>query len=88
MRRERTKSEFGTSVSRALAEANLTQVDLAASTNVSPSYVNQTVTGKKRVHPEWVDLVANVLKLQARERAKLHRAAAKDFGFKLDLTKE
>jgi len=88
-RRTRTNTEFGASVSALLTEARLTQTNLANSTSVSASYVNQIITGKKKVHPEWVDLVANTLKLQDKQRCMLHHAAARDFGYKvLDLTKE
>jgi transcriptional regulator with XRE-family HTH domain len=87
VRRYTSGSEFGTSVSQALAGANLTQTEFAASAGVSPSYVNQIVHGTKHPSPKWVDLVADILKLQAEQRGQLHYAAAKDAGYKLDLTK-
>lgn len=89
-RRSKNDTAFGASVSHALAEANLTQVDLAQLTGNSVSYVNQTLTGLKTPSPEWVDIVANTLKLQADMKTKLHQSAAKDAGYKidLDLTKE
>ena len=61
---------------------------LASATGRHPSYITQTMNGTKSVSPQWADLVADVLKLPEKERVKLHRAAASDHGFKLDLTKK
>jgi cyanate lyase len=79
-------SQFGVSVSAALAERRLSQVDLANALGRSPAYVNQTMTGTKPASAEWADLVADTLKLSRAKRAELHAAAARDHGFKLDLT--
>lgn len=88
-RRTKNNTEFGTSVSKALAEANLRQNDLANRIDASPSHLNQMMTGRKTASPEWVDLVATALNLQAEQRGRLHTAAARDAGYKvLDLTKK
>ena len=87
-RRDRYNSEFGASVSQALAEANINQADLATSAGVSPSYLNQMMTGRKKASPEWVDIVSRTLKLRDAARKQLHKAAAKDAGYDIDLTKE
>ena len=87
-RRTKYDSPFGASVSVALAEARMTQTDLAAKTGRSTAYVNQLITGHKKPSPEWVELIANTLNLSPRERQALHVAAAKQHGFKLDLTKK
>lgn len=63
----------------------MTQTELAGSLNKSVSYTNQTLSGRKPASARWVDLVADVLELPATERLRLHTAAAKDHGFKLDL---
>jgi HD-GYP domain-containing protein (c-di-GMP phosphodiesterase class II) len=52
------------------------------------AYVNQLITGHKKPSPEWVDLIADTLKLSPEQRQALHVAAAKQHGFKLDLTKK
>lgn len=84
----RYSSEFGASVSTALAEAKLTQNELAAEIKASPSHLNQMMTGRKTPTPKWVDLVADTLRLQGDRRKMLHSAAAKDAGYNiLDLTK-
>jgi transcriptional regulator with XRE-family HTH domain len=75
-------------VSVALAEARMTQSELAAKTGRSTAYVNQLITGHKKPSPEWVDLIADTLKLSPKDRQALHVAAAKQHGFKLDLTKK
>jgi transcriptional regulator with XRE-family HTH domain len=87
-RRSKTDSHFGASVSKSLAEARMTQTEVAERIGSSTSYVNQMLTGRKRPSPQWVDLIADTLKASDRQRVELHRAAAKDYGFKLDLRKK
>jgi cyanate lyase len=86
MSRATRYSHFGASVSAALAERQLSQADLAEALGRSPAYLNQTMTGTKPASAEWADLVADALKLSRAKRAELHAAAARDHGFKLDLT--
>jgi hypothetical protein len=86
MARDTTYNHFGTSVSAALAERRLSQIDLATALGRWAAYVNQTMTGVKSPSAQWADLVADVLKLSRAKRAELHAAAARDHGFKLDLT--
>ena len=74
-------------MSRALAEHRMSQIELANALGKSASYTNQVMTGRKKPTPRWADLVADTLGLSAAQRAALHRSAAKDNGFKLDLTK-
>lgn len=77
-------TNFGASVSQALAERQSSQTALASSVGRSVAYTNQTITGRKRPSPEWVDLIANTLEMNDIERKALHIAAAKDHGFKID----
>jgi hypothetical protein len=63
----------------------MSQHDLAEAVGKSPAYTNQTITGRKSASPQWVNLVAETLKLSAKERVALHRAAAKDQGYEIDL---
>jgi transcriptional regulator with XRE-family HTH domain len=63
-------------VSVALAEARMTQTELAAKTGRSTAYVNQLITGHKKPSPEWVELISDTLNLSPRERQGLHVAAA------------
>jgi cyanate lyase len=88
VRRSRFASPFGASVSVALAEARMTQTELAAKTGRSTAYVNQLITGHKKPSPEWVELIADTLKLAPEQRRALHEAAARQHGFKLDLRKK
>ena len=71
-------------MSVALAEARMTKTELAAKTGRSTAYV----TGHKKPSPEWVELIADTLKLSPEQRRDLHVAAARQHGFKLDLTKK
>lgn len=84
-RRTSNSSEFGASVSSALAEAKLTQNALATRIGASPSHFNQVLTGRKNPSAEWANLVAHALGLQEERRIDLHYAVARDLG--LDLTK-
>jgi cyanate lyase len=43
----------------------MTQTDLAAKTGRSTAYVNQLITGHKKPSPEWVELIADTLKLSS-----------------------
>jgi hypothetical protein len=83
--RERKYNAFGESVSGVLADRRMTQSGLAAELDVTVAYVNQTMISKA-ASPRWADLVADVLKMSSQQRADLHVAAAKDAGYKIDLT--
>lgn len=85
MSKRAPKTSFGLEVSASLAMRNLGQTDLANQLGKSVSYVNQTLTGKSPVNGDWVDLVANALDVSPERRAEMHRAAAKDAGFKIEL---
>jgi len=86
MTRGRYSTNVGRSLGSLLAEKGQTQGDLANSLSVTASYVSQVASGKKAASAEWLDTVAKALDLTPEERVKLHRAGAKDAGFKLDLS--
>ena len=69
----------------ALLQRRMSQHDLAEALGKSLANTNQTITGRKSASPQWVNLVAETLKLSAKERLALHRAAAKDQGYEIDL---
>jgi plasmid maintenance system antidote protein VapI len=79
------ESAFGLVLQEQLAKSSVKQSDLSRAANVSPSHISRLMTGSK-VSPEWADLIADVLKLAPPDRIRLHTAAAKTWGFKLDLT--
>jgi transcriptional regulator with XRE-family HTH domain len=85
--RERYETAFGQALAAQLSERGVTQRGLASSTGVSPAYINRMMTGSARPSSGWADLVADALGVPALVRQQLHTAAAKDAGFKLDLTK-
>lgn len=80
-----TANTFGQSVSSILKSRGMTQEQLAEATGMSQSYTNQIITGRKTASARWADLVADTLSLTEQERTKLHTAAAKDNGFKIEL---
>jgi transcriptional regulator with XRE-family HTH domain len=79
------RSEFGEKVSELLRKRQLTQEGLAYAVGRSQSYTNQVINGQKAPSARWADLVADVLQLSPKDRRKLHVAAAKDNGFKIEL---
>lgn len=78
------RNAFAEAFSASLSETGTRQADVATSTGTSRAYVNSLATGKKKPSAEWVDMIADVMKLPSAKRVALHRAAASDQGFKLD----
>lgn len=81
------KTEVGASLGDILSERGISQAAAAARAEMSQPYFNQVVKGRRLASADWIDTVANALGLGRKERAELHRAAARDHGFKIDLTK-
>lgn len=79
------KSKLGGELQKQLSSRNLRQVDLAERLDVSAAYVSSISTGTKNVSPESVNSISKALSLSAEDEVALHRAAATDQGFKLDL---
>jgi len=83
----RKLTNFSSSASSLLAELNLTQNELSRRINKNPRYINHIMRGRRNPSAEYIDLIANTLNLSEEDTVRLHRAAAKDCGYKLDLTK-
>lgn len=64
-------TDFGASVSRVLAEARMTQSQLAQATGQSVAYTNQIITGRKPAPQSWVELVADCLALPPEQKQEL-----------------
>ena len=78
-------SHFGHALRSALSDKSMMQSDLANLLSVSSAYVSSISTGSKKVSAQRVDAITKVLSLDDRDAVKLHRAAARDLGFNLDL---
>lgn len=76
---------FGAALSDLLWDYRKRQTDLSAALGTSTSYVNALKTGKKAAAAPTVDRIADALGACHADRVRLHRAAARDAGFKLDL---
>ena len=76
---------FGTALSELLWDYRKRQTDLSRELGTSTSYVNALVRGKKAAAAPTVDRVADALGARPEDRVRLHRAAARDAGFRLDL---
>lgn len=76
---------FGEALSDLLWDYRKRQTDLSRDLGISTSYVNALKTGKKAAAAPTVDRIADALGARPEDRVRLHRAAARDAGFKLDL---
>lgn len=76
---------FGSALSDLLWDYRKRQTDLSRDLGISTSYVNALKTGKKAAAAPTVDRIADALGARPEDRVRLHRAAARDAGFKLDL---
>ena len=83
--REKYASAFGQALDAQLTEKSMDASELARATGVSKTYISRLMNGGTNVSPQWADLVADTLKLDPRNRADLHKAAAVASGYKLDL---
>lgn len=72
-------------LAQALSARGMKQKTLAGSLNVTPTYVSSLLAGRKALSAETADRIATVMDLTPAETVALHRAAASDQGFKLDL---
>lgn len=81
-----SKTEAGEALTALLSSRSTSQYAAAKVANTSQSYLNQVVNGERLASAAWLDTIATALGLTDEERAKLHRAAARDHGFKIDLT--
>lgn len=68
-----------------LHETGVRQKDLSASLEVSGAYISSLYNGSKIASASTVEKIASALPVTDRQRVKLHRAAAADNGFRLDL---
>ena len=80
-----SKGETAKALSKILRAKKITQYSAAAASETSQPYFNQVANGRRTPSADWLNLVANALNLSDEERVKLHRAAAKDHGFEIDL---
>jgi transcriptional regulator with XRE-family HTH domain len=79
------KTEFGKSLSNILDIYSSNQSSLARDMGKSRAYVSSICNGTKSVSPNKISEISAILNLKQEDEIKLHRSAAKDQGFKLDL---
>lgn len=86
---KRAKTRFAQLVREVMAERAPdqapNQAEVARSIGVSRAYVNAVLSGQKGVSAENVDRFADALGLDEHARVRLHRAAAEDSGFRINL---
>jgi transcriptional regulator with XRE-family HTH domain len=79
-------TEAGEALKASLAQRGLSQYAAAKAAGASQGFLNQVVNGERLPSAEWLEVIATALKMKPQERARLHRAAARAHGFKIDLT--
>lgn len=82
---KKKNSKVGVELQKYLDARSMLQADLAEQLEVSPAYVSSISTGTKKLSAKGVESFSKALNLSAEEEVGLHRAAACDQGFKLDL---
>lgn len=80
-----SNAQTSAALKAALEASGLNQNDLADKIGASQPYVNQMLNGARPAAPEWLDLIAKAMNLSNKQRVTLHRAAARDKGFDIDL---
>jgi plasmid maintenance system antidote protein VapI len=82
------KTAFGVALSEQLNANGLSPKALAEGIGADASVVSRLMNNKRTVTPDWVDTISQALQLSPKNTQILHRAAAIDAGYKLDLTKK
>lgn len=81
----RYATPFGALLSDLLAQSQTSQTELAQRAGKPRALMNQLIVGKRQPNAQWVDLIADVLRLSPEMHEELHRAAARQRGYKIDL---
>lgn len=82
---DKKATAFSTALRGVLHETGVRQVDLSSSLEVSGAYISSLYNGSKIASASTVEKIADALPITEVQRVKLHRAAAVDNGFRLDL---
>lgn len=82
---DKETSRFALAFEEALRRHGLKQSDAVRALDVSKAYVSAVTNGRKAVSPRKIDEMSDALGFSDRESRQLHRAAALDAGFRLDL---
>lgn len=80
-----SKTETGVILRQHLAAAVTTQSAVSRDMGIARPYLNKVIGGDELPSPKWLDIVSTGLNLNDEQRRELHRAAARDHGFKIDL---
>lgn len=79
------RKRFGAAFEEALSQHGLKKTQAADRLEVSRAYVSKITSGGTKVLPEKIDMMSRTLGFSEEETRRLHRAAALDAGFRLDL---
>lgn len=81
-----SRTEAGGLIKGYLTDRSVTLSALAKDIGVSRVNLSVAANGRRHLSSSWADMIATGLGLNEEERADLHRAAARDNGFRIDLT--
>ncbi len=79
---------FGAALEKYLDQYGKSRTGVANDLGVSRSYISQLTTGVKAARADKIDSIADKIGVTDQERTDLHRAAAKDAGFRIDLPED
>lgn len=84
----REGAAFAAALDDMLGRYRRRQSDVARSLGTSDAYVSALKTGRKVATAQTADRIADALEASAEDRVRLHRAAAQDAGFRLELPED
>ena len=85
MAKDRERSKFGRALEDILDRHAMKRSEAVERLEVSRAYFSAVVTGRKGISPDRIDSLSQHLEFDDDEVRRLHRAAAQDAGFRLDL---
>ncbi|HKY20013.1 MAG TPA: helix-turn-helix transcriptional regulator [Vicinamibacterales bacterium] len=80
-----SKTRTGELLKQHFAETSISQSTVSKEMGVARPYLNRVIGGSELPSAKWLDTVALGLGLTDAQRIALHRAAARDHGFEIDL---
>ncbi|MFX4299938.1 helix-turn-helix domain-containing protein [Pseudosulfitobacter pseudonitzschiae] len=83
-----SRTAFGCKLSEYIDRYATSRSDLASRMGTSRAYVSGLTTGTKHASARTAEDIAETLGVSPAEKIELHRAAALDAGFKLELPKD
>lgn len=81
-----SKTLTGAALQKLIKDSGHNQGSFASAVGTSRVYTNTVIAGHNVPSSGWLNMVATGLGLTEEQSVELHRAAARDHGFKIDLS--